>query len=186
MKKLFLSLILLLFTALPNAFAANSTALIAAAASTGIAIPPVQVVLLTEFPQPQLWINMMPVVDPEATPSTYAALTIVNHTSRNLVYHFGSGQQFDITLANAQGEIVSLWSRDKFFIQIATQITIPPGGAQRFGGTIDLLDDKGQPLQPGGYTLAIGLTSYGKPGSSHTPGSEPINSQTPVRIDWLY
>ena len=145
-----------------------------------------KVLTLAEFPEPQVWINMMPVIDPKATPAVDVFITIFNNTNRDITYSFSSSQQFEIVLTDAFGNVVSRWSRGKFFLPAFTSLTIPPSGSQRLGGSIELTSDDGQALPPGGYTLAIKLTSFPQSGTGHTPGSQAPLSQMPLRIDWAY
>ena len=145
-----------------------------------------KVIVVTENPEPQVWINMMPVIDPKATPTADVFMTIYNSTQRDIRYRFTSSQLFDIVLTDAYGNVVSRWSRGRYFLHVISDVTIAPGTAKRVGGSIELTDDKGMPLAPGGYTLAIELRSSPLAGTSHTPGSQAPGSQMPLRIDWLY
>lgn len=146
------------------------------------------IILKGHFPDPTLWINRMPPI-PEPPPIKKArvAMTIENHSQETLFYNFSTSQQFDIYITDEKGQVVSKWSRDQEFLQVATHIEIRPGKDFTFGGNVDLAYDDGQSLRPGNYKLRIFLTNY-DPLDSITNVfnvSSPA-SEMPVRIRWAH
>ena len=150
---------------------------------------PVQtgVVLKGRFPEPVVWINMMPTFPiPKPVPSVDVFLTIGNETTADLTYSFNTSQRFDIELRDINGRVVKKWSDDKFFLQVLGTETIKPGQNYTIGGTLDLVDSAGITIPEGSYTLAINLTSTGQENTSHAPGVPAPTLLTPVAIKWAY
>ena len=155
----------------------------------GVAYPkPVPgVAVLGEFPDPKVWINRMPGPGPAPKPPAVEVfLTIQNNTAQPLTYSFGSSQRFDILVIDANGRVVSRWSRGHMFAQVMGTLTLAPGEKQRFGGPVSLSYDDGQVLAQGGYTLKIELSSTPAPDTSHTPGSQAPAAIAPLEIGWAY
>ena len=155
----------------------------------GVAYPkPVPgVALLGEFPDPMVWINRMPGPGPvPAPPTAEVFLTLQNNTAQSLTYSFGSSQRFDILVIDANGRVVSRWSRGRMFAQVMSTLTLAPGEKQRFGGRVSLSYDDGQVLAQGAYTLKIELSSTPAPDTSHTPGSQAPAAIAPLQIGWAY
>ena len=149
--------------------------------------PTFGVSLLGEFPDPQVWINRMPGPGPRPGPTTVPVfLTIQNNTERPLVYSFPTSQRFDILVIDANGRVVSRWSRDKLFLQAFGKLELAPGEKKRLGGSVPLSYDDGQPLAPGGYTLKIELGSHPASDTAHNPGSQAPAALAPLEIGWAF
>jgi len=156
------------------------------------------VVMVTQFPEPQVWINLMPVIGgARDTPTVDVSMTLKNNTTQSITYSFSSSQTFDIFIKDSFGNILSQWSRDLFFLQALSNITIPPGGSEKFGGSVELTTKDGLIINPGDYVLSIeltnntsqfgvGLLSRATNGiSTGTNNTRPL-SQMPLRIDWAF
>jgi len=158
------------------------------------------VTMTTEFPAPQVWINMMPGIIgiQPVVPTVDVVMTLTNNTSQAIDYTFPSAQVFDIFIKDSFGNIISSWSRDRFFAQVVTNFSIAPGESQTVGGRVELTTVDGQFINPGNYVLSIELTnilsnpysiSLINPVDPIVP-IEQINqspmSQMPLRIDWAY
>lgn len=129
--------------------------------------------LLADFPAPVVWLNLMPPL-PKTPQTTDVYLTIRNNTTEALTYTFRTGQHFEIEILDKGGQAVSKWSRGKAFIQAFTEVTIPPGGARRFGGAVELAYDDGRPLAQGYYSVRIFLTNENPAGTMAPQGAAPI------------
>jgi len=137
------------------------------------------VALHAEFPEPIVWIDMMPVT-PKPARIVNVYLTIQNNTTEELTYSFTTGQHFEIEVVNAAGQVVARWSRDKAFTQAFNDVTIAPGAGRRFGGSLKLAYDDERPLAQGQYTLRIYLTN------ENPPGVTPPQSAAPLEIRWAF
>ena len=146
------------------------------------------VALLGEFPDAQVWIDRMPgIIGSAPAPTTVEVfLTLQNNSAQSLTYSFGSSQRFDILVIDANGRVVSRWSRGRMFAQVVGTQSLAPGEKQRFGGSVQLSYDDGQPLTPGGYTLKIELSSIPAANTAHTPGSQAPAVMAPLAIGWTY
>ena len=129
--------------------------------------------LLAQLPGPVVWLNLMPPV-PKTPQTADVYLTVQNNTTEAITYTFRTGQHFEIEILDKAGKVVSRWSRGKAFIQAFTEVTIPPGGARRFGGAVELAYDDGRPLAEGYYTVRIYLTNENPPGTTPPQGSAPV------------
>ncbi|WP_338846476.1 BsuPI-related putative proteinase inhibitor [Massilia sp. W12] len=97
-------------------------------------------------------------------PKAEAYLNIRNVSNQELVLAFASGQEFDVTLLDAQRRVVNAWSANKRFIQAFHDVAIAPGETKRFGASVDLINlETGLPVQGGQYFLKVELKSaYGR------------------------
>ena len=158
------------------------------------------VTMTTEFPAPQVWINMMPGIigTQPVVPTVDVVMTLTNNTSQAIDYTFPSTQVFDIFIKDSFGNIISSWSRDRFFAQVITNLSIAPGESQTVGGKVVLTTVDGQYINPGNYVLSIELTNIlsNPPSIALIDPVDPIvpieqinhspMSQMPLRIDWAY
>ena len=146
------------------------------------------VALLGEFPNAQVWIDRMPgIIGSVPAPTAVEVfLTLQNNSAQPLTYSFGSSQRFDILVIDANGRVVSRWSRGRIFAQVVGTQSLAPGEKHRFGGSVQLSYDDGQPLAAGGYTLKIELSSMPVADTAHTPGSQAPAALAPVAIGWAY
>ena len=135
------------------------------------------------FPDPSVTIDMEPPVDTNRQPDTLSVyLVLTNNTERDLTYQFSSGQLFEIKIIDADGDVVSLWSRGKSFTAATQTLTLKQGEIWNFGGKIELTTDEGEVLPAGSYTLVIEMTSSPDSETDHQPGSERLSATTPMNI----
>lgn len=154
------------------------------------------ILMSTQFPVPNVYIDMMPVIiDPATgktanTPSVEVLMTLTNNTSQLISYTFPSSKLFDIYIKNTFGDVVTSWSKGKFFLQAITNLTILPGDSYTFGGKVELTTADNTFIDPGDYVLSIELKNSASGllatfGTTGTISSSP-SSQMPLRIDWVY
>lgn len=81
--------------------------------------------------------------------------SLYNHhyESQNLI--FGSGQQFELTITDENGEEVWRYSDGKFFTLALVMKTIDPGGKLNWKTSWDLTDKKGEKVSGGKYKAQI-------------------------------
>jgi Intracellular proteinase inhibitor len=84
-----------------------------------------------------------------------ATLNLTNTSNVDMVLHFTSGQEFEISLIDANNQVVNTWSKNIRFIQGGHDVVIAAGKTKSFGGTLELLTFDGKPLAVGDYTLRI-------------------------------
>jgi hypothetical protein len=138
------------------------------------------VALVARFPAPVVYIDFMPTPGPRAPRTVAVSLTVRNNTVEDLTFTFANGQQFEIEVIDASGQVVSRWSRGRVFAQALSQVTIAPGSQRRFGGSVELTYDGGADLREGNYTVKVVLTSI-------TPtGVSAPQSAAPMEIRWVF
>ncbi|WP_313917914.1 BsuPI-related putative proteinase inhibitor [Tahibacter sp.] len=92
------------------------------------------------------------------TPRVSASLKIENTGTQAQTFTCPSSQQFEITLRDAAGDVVNVWSATRRFAQIVTTFSVAPGASKEVGGEIDLTSlVTNAPLDVGSYTIAIEL-----------------------------
>lgn len=155
------------------------------------------VLMSTQFPEPNVYIDMMPVIiDPvtgntENTPSVEVLMTLTNNTSQLISYTFPSSKFFDIYIKNIYGDVITSWSKGKFFLQAITSLTILPGDSYTFGGKVELTTTDNAFIDPGDYVISLELVNSASglvttfATTQGTISSSP-SSQMPLRIDWVY
>ncbi|MDA1315856.1 MAG: BsuPI-related putative proteinase inhibitor [Acidobacteria bacterium] len=105
--------------------------------------------------------NLLPPVDPErAVPTLAATLTIRNTTDHPLQIVTPSGQQYDFSITDQNGQVVHQWSARRLFTQATTTIEVSPG-ERSFTVEIPLGNDKGQPFPAGAYSIEGWITGSG-------------------------
>jgi len=150
------------------------------------------VLMSTQFPAPRVYIDMMPtIIDPvtgnqPATPSVEVLMTLSNNTSQTINYTFPSSRTFDIFIKNQFGDVITSWSKDKFFLAIITNLSILPGDSYTFGGKVELTTLDNAFIDPGDYILSIELNNITDSGATTGTISSSPSSQMPLRIDWVY
>lgn len=111
-----------------------------------------------------------------------AAITLVNHSDETIRLDFTSGQTFDIYLYDDNEQLVSLWSSDRMFTQELHSMDIKPGGAERFGGELELKNLDGEPLDIGSYKIKIEIKgSYAPEASSYS--HIPLSAESVLHLD---
>jgi hypothetical protein len=114
--------------------------------------------------------------------SVAASITLVNHSDETIRLDFTSGQTFEIYLYDDNDQLVTLWSKDRMFTQALHSIEIKPGGAERFGGELELTNLDGQSLDIGTYKLKIEIKgSYSPEASSFS--HIPLSAESVLHID---
>jgi hypothetical protein len=90
-------------------------------------------------------------------------ILLTNGSPDPLELRFPTGQDADVALTNAGGELVYRWSEGRSFTQAARTLTLQPAGGRRIvlEGTLD--------LPPGVYTLTALLTAQPSPGPAVGP-----------------
>lgn len=78
-------------------------------------------------------------------------LRMITGAGHPVTLRFPSGQEIEITLRDASGNVVRRWSDGRFFTQAEHEVTI--GGHLAYEERFPLKDRSGQPLRPGEYTL---------------------------------
>jgi hypothetical protein len=144
------------------------------------------VILKGRFPEPVVWINMMPGIFPDRKPpvSVDVSITIANHTTQTLSYDFLTSQRFDIVLRDVNGRVVRKWSDGRIFLQVTGTQTILPGESYTTGGSLTLSDASAPAVPEGRYTLAIVLTNIDPDGTINAPGAMAPTLMTPLQIKW--
>lgn len=97
-----------------------------------------------------------------------ASLTVRNSTSRSMPMWFVSGQSYDISLEDPNGNQIAIWSANKRFTNQMRQLTIAAGSSMTFKDTIDLVGPGGTMLPEGLYRVRIWLTAVQRVGSEFT------------------
>ena len=84
-----------------------------------------------------------------------ANLTLTNSANQEMVLRFDSGQEFEISLLDANRQVLNTWGARVRFIQGTHEVSLAAGKRRSFGGTLALQNLNGQALQAGQYTLRI-------------------------------
>ena len=144
---------------------------------------PLGLIVNASLPNPVIVIDMEPSVGPDRpVPVVRAFMTIKNNTGNNLTYIFNSGQQFEISLINDEGVVVSRWSRGMAFTEAIETRVLNDGQTWSFGGPVELSSDDGSIVPGRNYTIRIEMTSAPNADSAHEPGGERIGVEIPVSI----
>ena len=80
-------------------------------------------------------------------------LTKTNTTNDPITLRYSTSQIIEITATNAQGRVVWRWSEGRQFAQVQRVITIFEGGTQVIDEFWNQLDNRGQQVPPGKYTI---------------------------------
>jgi len=89
---------------------------------------------------------------PQVGETVTLRLTVANTTYAPQSVIFGSGQRYDFTVRDADGEIVWQWSHGMGFVQAMSRETLQPGESWTFTESWDLHDNDGEALEAGNYT----------------------------------
>lgn len=84
---------------------------------------------------------------------------IENRSDQEITLGFSSGQQYDIWVNGPSGEVWR-WSRGKVFTQALTSITLKPRERKTFQETWSQMNNAGEQVGPGSYTLFAQLTTF--------------------------
>jgi len=144
---------------------------------------PQGLIVNASFPNPAIVIDMEPIVPPDRpVPTVRVFMTIKNNTGNALTYIFNSGQQFEISLINDEGVVVSRWSRGMAFTEAIETRVLNDGQTWSFGGDVQLSSDDGSIVPGRNYTIRIEMTSSPVEDSDHKQGGERIGVTIPVSI----
>lgn len=100
-----------------------------------------------------------------------ASINITNTSNQNLVLHFTSGQEFEISLLNSNNQVLNTWGSRIRFVQGNHDVTIAPGQSKSFGASLGLQYVSGTPLASGNYTLRVEMKA-----ASYALGSNPATA----------
>ena len=84
-----------------------------------------------------------------------ANLTLTNSSNQDMVLHFATGQEYEISLIGANNQVLNNWSARVRFMQGMHDVTLAAGKSRSFGNTLALQNLNGQALTAGRYTLRI-------------------------------
>ena len=130
--------------------------------------------LSAQFPSAPVFLNQQQTVE--------ATITLINHSEETIRLDFTSGQTFEIYLYDDNDQLVTLWSKDRMFTQALHSIEIKPGGAERFGGELELSDLDGETLDIGTYKLKVEVKgSYSPDASSFS--QLPLSAESVLHLD---
>lgn len=115
-------------------------------------------------------------------PAILASMTLHNPGNQDIDLLFVNGKTFDILLIDQTGAVVRQYSRDRMYTMALQFITIPAGGSQTFGDWLELVDDEGQPLDTGTYTLRIEVPGYRTPEEGGF-NNQVIAIEAPLHLD---
>jgi hypothetical protein len=107
-----------------------------------------------------------------------ANIQVANNGTQDMVLHFASGQEFEISLIDSANQVVNTWGARVRFLQGAHDVVIGAGKSQGFGGVLALQNLNGNALAAGQYTLRVEL-------KSSTVASNGVSMPTAVRFDSL-
>jgi hypothetical protein len=118
------------------------------------------------------------------TPRVGASLRVENTGTQAQTFTCPSSQQFEITLRDAAGDVVNVWSATRRFAQIVTTFTVAPGASKEIGGEIDLTSlATNAPLDVGSYTIAIELRCHVAQQASAFLPVPSYSAQGPIFVD---
>lgn len=130
--------------------------------------------LSAQFPSAPVFLNQQQTVE--------ATITLINHSEEAIRLDFTSGQTFEIYLYDDNEQLVTLWSKDRMFPQALHSIEIKPGGAERFGGELELSNLDGEALDIGTYKLKVEVKgSYSPDASSFS--QLPLSAESVLHLD---
>lgn len=110
-----------------------------------------------------------------------ATLQLTNASAQDLVLHFNSGQEFEISLLDPNNIVINTWSANIRFIQGFHDVRIAAGQSRSFGGAMALQNLNGQPLRPGQYTLRIEMKGTQTVGGGVTLPTA-IRAESPIYV----
>lgn len=95
-------------------------------------------------------------------------LAVRNTTAQTKTLQFSSGQQFDFAITRARIEIWR-WSRDRFFTQALTSVTLAPGETVRFTESWPQRDNTDRQVVFGSYQIIGSLPTMQPPRPETAP-----------------
>ncbi|MDD4494656.1 MAG: BsuPI-related putative proteinase inhibitor [Eubacteriales bacterium] len=96
-------------------------------------------------------------------------LSLKNISEEDLKFYFSSGQRFDIFITGHEGEEVYRWSHDKCFTMAIIDIDLKKGEKLSFLEVWDYLDNEGNRVQSGKYSITVKLLAKLKNGKTISP-----------------
>ncbi len=133
-------------------------------------------------PGSEIWINMMPVIDPEMEPKSFEALfTLINRSGSDIAFelisHCGEKNPVQFILSSEAGEVIWKLIRDDLLRGCPDYLekrVLLSNKTFHFKVRIPLRVD-GQPLKPGNYRL-----------EAHVDGTPEYGAYAPLRIGHAY
>jgi hypothetical protein len=116
----------------------------------GAAEPQNPIKVSTSFPQNHIVLSA-------TVKQADATLDVTNTSTKDLVVHFGSGQEFELSLLDADANVINTWGAKVRFLVGPHDVTIAAGKTISFGGAVALEYANGQSLNAGQYGLRIEL-----------------------------
>lgn len=106
-----------------------------------------------EFPQDHFVFHSIP-------PQVESVLVLNNVSNQDMQLTFHSGQEVEVTLYDANHNVINLWSANIRFVQAFHDVNLRAGDSHRFAASIALRDmNSGQAIQGGQYFLKIELAN---------------------------
>lgn len=112
-----------------------------------------------------------------------ASFTLTNTSNQNMVLHFASGQEFEISLLNSNYQVLNTWSARVRFVQGSHDVTIAPGQSKSFGGNLALQYVSGNVLAAGIYTLRLELKAASYAVGSNPPTAGTLSTDMPILVN---
>jgi len=100
-------------------------------------------------------------------------------TGKALPITYGSGQRYDFWVYNEQNEEIYRWSNNKAFTQALIEHKLKKSEQLAFEETWNLLDNEGNPVPPGTYTIKV-MIMIGS--DSETIHPDELSAQTKMDI----
>jgi hypothetical protein len=85
-------------------------------------------------------------------------MTLHNQLGTSQEYLFTSAQRYDVMIKR-DGEIVYRWSEDRLFAQVITKLVIAPEDSRVFKAEWNLVNNHGEKVPPGIYTIYGGIVN---------------------------
>jgi hypothetical protein len=113
------------------------------------------------------------------------AFEVHDLTKKPIIYDFPTAQQFDVTVTDAQGNIVWDWAKQHVFASTLTALQLKPGQEKTYRLIWDGRDQQGHLVPPGSYTLNARMTSVNRPAITGNlvtdPDTDPQNMGVSTR-----
>jgi hypothetical protein len=125
--------------------------------STKAAFPAPGFGVAVSIDQPEYWTDFMP--PGVRAPTIGMTLTVYNNSDQSVTFQFPTSQRYDFAIRDSSGREVWRWSDGRFFLQVLGSLTLEPGDAVRFKTEHEFVDEQGEPLPEGVYTVQGALTA---------------------------
>jgi len=85
-----------------------------------------------------------------------AYIEVTNRSGASIEYWAGR-PYFDVEVHDANGNVVSRWSRGRMFTMELRRLVLADGQTWYYGGPVELTNDQGAPLAAGDYKVVVRL-----------------------------